>query len=250
MNPLYRQEINHMKRKAILYIIIPAYNEQENLEELIKEWYPVIQKHDGDGLSRLVIVNDGSRDQTEQLLAQMAQTRPLLQPLTKPNGGHGSAVLYGYRYAIQNKADYIFQTDSDRQTNAFEFEPFWKLRKKYDAIIGTRPNREDGFGRKVVEQVLLFLLWIVFGVKMPDSNAPFRLMKRSLLEKYLPKMPEDFNLPNVMLSTYFTYYKENIIFHYITFRPRMAGKNTINIKNIVKIGARAVIDFARLRKEM
>ena len=44
--------------------------------------------------------------------------------LDKPNGDHGSTVLYGYRYAIKNHADYIFQTDSDGQTNLGKFEQF------------------------------------------------------------------------------------------------------------------------------
>ena len=54
------------------------------------------------------------------------ETRPLLVAQTKPNGGHGSTVLYGYRYAIENGADYVFQTDSDGQTPPSEFDEFWE----------------------------------------------------------------------------------------------------------------------------
>ena len=92
------------------------------------------------------------------------------------------------------------------------------------------------------------ILRLVFGVKMPDSNAPFRLMKRELLEKYIKKMPEDFNLPNVMLTTYFVYFKEKVKFIEITFKPRQAGTNSINIKKIVKIGWKALSDFKMLKK--
>ena len=45
-----------------LYIVIPAYNEAENIENVIRSWYTVIETHDGNGDSRLVIVNDGSRE--------------------------------------------------------------------------------------------------------------------------------------------------------------------------------------------
>ena len=45
-----------------MYIIIPAYNEAANINRLIKDWYPVIERHSGDGNSRLVIINDGSKD--------------------------------------------------------------------------------------------------------------------------------------------------------------------------------------------
>lgn len=236
--------------EPVLYIVIPAYNEQDNLPALIEEWYPIIEKHNGNGLSRLVIVNDGSKDDSEKILLQLAKDREYLIPLTKPNGGHGSAVLFGYNYAIKNGADLIFQTDADRQTLPEEFEGFWNKRNKYDALIGMRKKRGDGASRKFVEDVLLLILWIVFGVKMPDSNAPFRLMKRSLLEKYIRKLPEDFNLPNVMLTTYFVYYKENTAFRNITFRPRQHGKNSINIKRICSIGVRAIRDFYRLKGEM
>ena len=160
-----------------LYIVIPAYNESENIEKTIDQWYQVVERHNDEGKSRLVIINDGSKDNTYELLQKCAATRPLLIPLDKPNGGHGPTVLYGYRYAIRQKADYIFQTDSDGQTNPDEFEPFWNQRGRYDAIIGSRAVRGDGKSRKFVENVVCFLLRMIFGVKVSDANAPYRLLK-------------------------------------------------------------------------
>ena len=55
------KETNFMEK---LFIIIPAYNEEANIENTVREWYPVIKKHNGDGRSRLVVVNDGSTDHT------------------------------------------------------------------------------------------------------------------------------------------------------------------------------------------
>ena len=69
-----------------LYIIVPAYNEAENIRRLIDDWYPVIERHPGNGESRLVVINDGSRDRTYEILKECARSRPLLEPLTKPNG--------------------------------------------------------------------------------------------------------------------------------------------------------------------
>lgn len=233
-----------------LHIIIPAYNEAENIERLIEDWYPVVEKHNGDGGSRLVIINDGSKDNTYEIIREYAEKRPLLLPLTKSNSGHGPTLLFGYRYAIENGADYIFQTDSDGQTDPNEFEQFWELRNTYDAVIGSRSNRQDGVSRKFVEQTLLVILRMTFGVRIPDSNAPFRLMKRELVEKYIEKMPEDFNLPNVMLTTYFAYFKEKVKFIEITFKPRQGGVNSINVKKIIKIGWKAVGDFRYLKKHI
>ncbi|QZN92587.1 glycosyltransferase family 2 protein [Limosilactobacillus panis] len=233
-----------------MYIIIPAYNEAANIARLIKDWYPVIERHSGDGHSRLVIINDGSKDNTYELIKEAEKQYPLLEGLTKANGGHGSAVLYGYRYAIKNNADYVFQTDSDNQTNPAEFEQFWQLRKKYDAVIGNRVHRQDGIQRIMVEKTLLMILRFYYGVKIPDSNAPYRLMKVELLKKYISKMPSDFNLPNVMLTTYFAYYHEKIKFLPISFVARQEGTNSINIPKITKIGWKALGDFRMLKKQM
>lgn len=233
-----------------LYIIIPAYNEADNIEKLIANWYPIIEKHNANNLSRLVIINDGSKDNTYALIKEAEKTHPLLQGLTKPNGGHGDTVLFGYRYAINHNADFIFQTDSDNQTNPQEFEGFWKLRNSYDAVIGNRSNRKDGEQRVLVEKSLLMLLRLYFGIKIPDSNAPFRLMRTSLVNKYINKLPQHYNLPNVMFTTYFAYFHEKVKFKKITFTPRQGGVNSINLRKIAKIGVNALGDFRQLRKHI
>ena len=233
-----------------LFVVIPAYNEEQNIERCVDDWYPVVENHNEDGTSKLVIINDGSKDHTISKLQNLAASRPLLVPVTKENGGHGSAVLYGYRYAVDHGADWIFQTDSDGQTNPDEFEQFWNKKNEYDAIIGYRTVRGDGKGRKMVENVVCLLLRLIFGVKVQDANAPFRLMKAELIKKYIGKLPRDFNLPNIMFTTYFVYFKEKVLFLPISFQPRKAGKNSINLKKIIKIGWKAIGDFYRLRRNI
>lgn len=231
-----------------LYIIIPAYNEEENIPTVVREWHNIVKSVSPD--SRLVIVNDGSKDRTGEILEELQEELPQLIPLTKPNGGHGAAILYGYHYALDNGADYIFQTDSDGQTLPEEFIPFWRLRHDYGAVIGHRDHRKDGLSRVAVTKVLKMVLWAIFKVRIPDANTPFRLMNHNLLEKYLPKIPKDFNLSNVMLSVLFVRNKEAIIFLPITFRPRQGGVNSINLKKIFKIGLQAVKDFRIIRNNM
>ena len=233
-----------------LYIVIPAYNESENIRKFTKDWYPIIEKYHGDGCSRLVVIDDGSKDDTFAVLQELAKTHPLMEVLSKENGGHGPAVLYGYHYAISHGADYIFQTDSDGQTLASEFDRFWTLRNKYDVVLGKRPRRGDGAVRALVEKVLCMLLRLYFGVSVPDANAPYRLMKREILEKYLYMIPRDYNIPNVMLTTFFTYFHEKLIFVRISFRPRQGGKTSINLWKIIKIGWKALADFRMFRKQM
>lgn len=232
-----------------LYLVIPAYNEESNIVQCIEDWYPIVERYGGEG-SRLVLIDDGSKDSTYSSMLAQAKNRPLLEPLTKPNGGHGATVLYGYRYAIDHGADYIFQTDSDGQTNPDEFEQFWAKRQEYQAIIGSRLVRGDGKQRQFIENVVCFLLWIVFGVKVQDANAPFRLMCKDLLEQYIHRLPQDFNIPNIMFTTYFVYYGHKVAFLPITFKPRQSGTNSINIRKIIRIGWMALGDFYRLRREM
>lgn len=70
-----------------LYVVIPAYNESANIKQLIDSWYPIVEKHNGNDESRLVIINDGSKDDTYELLQAAEEDHPLLKALTKPNGG-------------------------------------------------------------------------------------------------------------------------------------------------------------------
>lgn len=238
------------KQMDKLYIVIPAYNESENIKQVIEDWYPVVEKYNGNGESRLVIINDGSKDNTYEIMCGLAKSRPLFRPVTKPNGGHGVTVLYGYRYALENGADYIFQTDSDGQTRPEEFHQFWENRKKYSAVIGYRNHREDGFSRIIVTKTLKLVLRLIFGLNVTDANTPFRLMSRDILEEYLTDIPDDFNLSNVMLTVLFLYNKEKVVFIPITFRPRQGGVNSINLPKIMKIGIKAVKDFRLIKKGM
>lgn len=231
-----------------LYIIIPAYNEEANIEMVAREWHEVVAGISQD--SRLVIINDGSKDQTYEKLCALQEELPQLLPVTKENGGHGATVLYGYFYALEHGADYIFQTDSDGQTLASEFQGFWEQRNEKKVLIGYRNHREDGISRIFVTKVLKMVLFLIFGIRVTDANTPYRLMPKKLLQKYIVKVPENFNLSNVMLTVLFLRGKENVQFIPITFRPRQGGVNSINLKKITKIGIQAVKDFRTIKKNL
>lgn len=231
-----------------LYIVIPAYNEEANIRQVVEDWYPIVEKFGTD--SRLVVVNDGSKDSTFTILTDLSKEMPQLIPLNKENGGHGATVLYGYRYALDNRADYIFQTDSDGQTLPSEFEPFWNSKDKYDIIIGNRFGRKDGFSRIIVTRVLRLVVQICFGVFVLDSNTPYRLMKAEGLKDNMRFVPSDFFLSNVALSAIYKKRKMKMHFIPITFRPRQGGVNSINIKRIIKIGFKAFGDFKKINDNL
>jgi dolichol-phosphate mannosyltransferase len=231
-----------------LFIVIPAYNEEENIRQVIDDWYPVVEAHNGDGESRLVIIDDGSKDSTFKIMEEYAKERPLLCPITKPNGGHGATVLYGYHYALEHGADYIFQTDSDGQTLPSEFEAFWEQRSLYDMVIGWRKGREDGASRVFTTKVLKLVIKVCFGVTVTDANTPFRLMKASILQEQIKLVPKDFNLSNVIITVIYTKKGLGVKYMPITFRPRQGGVNSINLKKIFKIGKQALKDFREINK--
>lgn len=238
-----------MKKNSVLYIVMPAYNEAANIRQVIRDWYPIVEKFGGED-SRLVIFDDGSKDETFSIMLDEKKSRPLFEPITKPNSGHGATVLAAYRYAIDKNADFIFQTDSDGQTLPAEFEKFWALRDSFDMVIGNRNSRQDGFARIFVTRTLRLILRLVFGVGIVDANTPFRLLNADTLKKYIGKIPDGYNLSNVLLSVIYAKHNLRVKFLPITFRPRQGGKNSINMRRIFSIGWQALKDFIKLSKEI
>jgi glycosyltransferase involved in cell wall biosynthesis len=231
-----------------LYIVMPAYNEGAAIEDTIRQWYPVVEKA-GAG-SRLVIVNDGSTDNTYEVMMKLQANYPQLVPLHKSNTGHGPTCLYAYQYAMSTNADYIFQTDSDGQTKATEFWTFWEKRKEADFIIGNRRTRKDGLSRVVVAKVLKWILLLFFGTSVKDANTPFRLMKAERLKPMLDLIPSDFFLSNVMISVMVIKRKERHLWLPVSFTARQQGHNSINMGKIIRIGIKAFGDFYRMRKKV
>ncbi|MHB8129305.1 MAG: glycosyltransferase family 2 protein [Mobilitalea sp.] len=229
-----------------LYIVIPAYNEEANVDSVIKDWYPIVEKI-GNG-SKLVIIDDGSKDATYKIMQEYTENMEAFEPITKPNGGHGATVLYGYHYAINAGADYVFQTDSDGQTLPEEFWPFWEQRNEYDMVIGHRRGRQDGFSRVIVTKTLKFVLRLCFHVNIIDANTPFRLMKADTLKEQIKLIPENYNLSNVIISVIYAKKKLAVKYLPVTFRPRQGGVNSINMKKIIKIGKQAFKDFREINQ--
>jgi len=227
---------------------MPAYNEEANIAAVVAQWHSIVEKIGGG--SRLLIVNDGSKDNTYQKMLSLQKQYPLLLPVDKPNSGHGATCLFAYRKAIDAGADYIFQTDSDGQTDPDEFGKFWENRDKYSFIIGSRDARQDGVRRVFVTHVLRLVVWLIFGEWVKDVNTPFRLMRADRLLPVLQIIPEDFFLSNVAICVIAVKQKEACRWFPITFKPRQGGENSINMKRIFKIGWKALGDFRSINKRL
>ena len=203
-----------------VYFVLPAYNEEENIKDVVGQWHPVVERIDRSGTeARLVIANDGSKDNTFRIMQELQAAYPLLVPLDKPNGGHGATVLYLYRYALANGADWVFQTDSDGQTDPEEFSQMWEHREEYDFQIGYRKGRQDG-------------------------------ARADKLQAIMDVIPPDYFLCNVAISAIAVKWKYRIGWYRITFRPRQGGVNSINMKRIFKIGWKALGDFRKINRNL
>lgn len=234
-----------------IFIVMPAYNEEANIESVVAQWHPIVEYLRSCNVdATLAIANDGSKDSTMEHLKALVKSYPYLEPIDKDNSGHGATVLFLYRYAIESKADYIFQTDSDGQTDPNEFWQMWNERDNYDLQIGHRNHREDGFSRVVVTKVLKFVVAMTFGVNVVDANTPFRLMKTTSIVPILRLIPSDFFLSNVALSALSVKKGLKIRWYPITFRPRQGGVNSINLRRIFKIGYKALGDFIRINRSV
>lgn len=234
-----------------VYIVMPAYNEQACIEQVINDWLQVFEYLTGD--SRLLIIDDGSTDGTSEILSRLSDIHPELLVLRKENGGHGPAVMDGYRAALANGAEFIFQTDSDGQTDPANFEryciPFIRENKYTEdvALFGMRKNRGDGKKREMVEKVLCRMVKHYFGVSIPDANAPFRIYRAEILKKYIDKVPDGYALPNVLLTSLIAK-NETCAFVSIRFGRRKTGKNSINMRKIFATGLKSMRDFSNFRE--
>ena len=234
-----------------IYFVLPAYNEEANIENVIRQWHPICEKINSEGHhAELVIANDGSKDKTLSIMQALQSRYSLLKPLDKRNSGHGATLMFLYKYAINNGADYIFQTDSDGQTTPEEFWQMWENRERYDFQIGTRDERKDGANRVMVSKILRLVVWMMFHVWVVDANTPFRLMKTIKLKPIMDIIPNDYNLTNVAVSAIAVRWNYNIGWYPITFRPRQGGVNSINMRRIFTMGVKALTDFRTINRKL
>lgn len=230
-----------------LYIVMPVYNEEANLKNTVESWYPLTELGTG---SKLLLVNDGSKDKSAAILAELASEYPDMEYVSKANEGHGPTIRLAYRLALERGADYVFQTDSDGQTDPADMQCMWDEREHYAVQIGKRTEREDGFSRKVVSFVLRRLLFLFFGQRPEDPNAPFRLFQADCLRELLEAVPEDCALTNAVLAVCAEYANVSRRYVPIRFAPRQGGVNSINLPRIFKIGLENVKQFPALNRKM
>ncbi len=219
--------------KNSLAIVMPVYNEEESIFHVVKEWHMLTEIIND---SRLVVLNDGSKDTTLKILLELKEKYKKLVVINKENSGHGQTCLEGYKYAIKGDYTYVFQTDSDGQTDPQEFLNIWQNKENANFIFGYRKNRAEGLPRILISLVLKVILLFLTGKCIKDANVPFRLMKCKDLEQIVSKIPRDFYLVNILLTVLILKSGNTISWKPITFKNRIGGISSINFSGFAQKG--------------
>ena len=228
----------------MLSIVMPAYNEEENIEETVREWNREVLCHIPG--SELIVVNDCSTDHTGEILMRLAVEVPALRPLTPEcNGGHGRALRHGFDVVTQ---EWVFQTDSDRQHVPSDFWELWKVKEESDFVLGVRSTRADGPVRSFITAVMRLANFALWGLWIRDANCPFKLMRREPMQNVLASIPRDSFIPMVMLSILCRKMKYRVSEVVVTHLPRRAGYQSLSgLPKWIRIGSRCLRQLLSLR---
>ncbi len=163
-------------------VVVPTYNERENLEELIPR---VLEQHPG---IEILVVDDGSPDGTGEYADSVAAANPRVHVLHRPGKmGLGSAYVQGFQRALSTDADLVLQMDADFSHNPDVIPDLIDAADDHDVAIGSRYIT----GANVVNWPLqrLFLSYfanvythIITGLPLRDSTGGFKCFKRRVLE--------------------------------------------------------------------
>jgi|GEM_PF-597047 len=162
-----------------LTIVLPAFNEEDNIARAIDQASRVAPRfaHDWE----IIVVDDGSRDRTAEVLEGCKRTVPNLTVVRHPrNRGYGAALKSGISLA---KKDLIFFCDSDLQFDLNELGDLLKWIGQYDLVIGYRKKRVDPLHRRLNALGWNLLVRLLLGLQVRDIDCAFKLFRREVFDK-------------------------------------------------------------------
>ncbi|MBG01059.1 MAG: hypothetical protein CL470_02170 [Acidimicrobiaceae bacterium] len=209
---------------ADLAVVIPVYNEQENIKSCVDTWSSVLSSLE---ISyKLIILNDGSWDETERVLSEL----PRVESITiihKRNEGHGPTILQGYIHATET-AEWVLQVDSDNEIPAEVFRNFWNSRHGQEAVLGFRTDRQQSFVRGIISRVAKSITGPLYNCHLKDVNIPFRLIRCDVLAPIIARIPRNTFAPNIIISGALSRIGATITELPVPFQPRTHGAASLN----------------------
>jgi len=157
-------------------ITLPAYNEKDNLKDVVLEALSVVKKITSD--YEILIVDDGSTDGTKEIADSLAKEYPNVKVLHhKKNLGFGGAIKSCYRNATK---DLVFLSPADKQVNMENLNDFVKAIEGKDAVLGYRKSRPEKKLRIITSKVFHFLLKLMFGLNFKEMSASLLFRRKAL----------------------------------------------------------------------
>ena len=208
-------------------IIIPAYNEAENIEKVVDNLISNFPQFD------YIIINDGSNDNTKEICKEK-QYHVLNLPI---NMGIGGAVQTGYRYARDNEYEAAVQIDGDGQHDVAYLEGMLEVLEKgqADAVIGSRFVDKEGFQssrlRRVGIRFLSNLGKLLTGVKVKDITSGYRVVNRRFIEIFAEDYPADYPEPEALVIV--AVHGGKIVEYPVIMRERENGESSITLKKSI-----------------
>lgn len=169
-----------VNKKAL--IIIPTFNELENLPKLL----PVILLNDEN--IDVLIVDDNSPDGTADWVKYEAEKNPKIKLITREKKmGLGTAYITGFKYALKNNYDFIFEMDADFSHNPTMIPKFLKEMKNFDLVLGSRYKDGVNVVNWPMRRLMLSLFANIYtrlitGLPVHDATGGFKCFKKEVLQ--------------------------------------------------------------------
>ena len=228
----------------ILYIVVPCYNEEEVLSETIKLLTKKVDKLIKDNKinknSKILFVNDGSKDNTWKIIKDNSKTNKLVTGISlSRNRGHQNALLAGLLTA-KNHADIIISMDADLQDdiNAID-EMLKKYQEGNEIVYGVRKSRKKDSLFKKTTALLFYKLMKFLGVECIYNHADYRLTSKKVLNAL-----EEYDETNLFLRGIIPTigYKSDIV--YYDRGERYAGKTKYPLKKMISFAVEGITSFS------
>ena len=162
-----------------LSIFFPAYNDSGTIASLVITALRTARKLTPD--HEIIVVNDGSKDNTAEILDELARTYPEVRVVHhEKNRGYGGALRTGFASATR---ELIFYTDGDAQYDPAEMAVLWRrFDDDVDLVNGYKISRSDPMHRIVIGRVYHHTVKLLFGLTVRDVDCDFRMMRRSIFD--------------------------------------------------------------------
>ncbi|BAT71745.1 dolichol-phosphate mannosyltransferase [Thermosulfidibacter takaii ABI70S6] len=209
-------------------IVIPIYNEEENIRPLYKELKEVLNKMENE--YEIIFVNDGSTDGSEKILDELAKENPNVKVIHfRRNFGQTAAISAGFRYAT---GDVIITMDGDLQNDPADIPKLLeKIEEGYDLVSGWRRDRKDPYWTRVFPSKMANkLISLVTGVNLHDYGCSLKAYKKEVI-KDLHLYGEQHRFIPALASELGCKITEIPVNH----RPRTAGKSKYGLSRTIKV---------------